>query len=167
MLWAVGEEMRLFSFSYGDSVSEYIVPEDGAVSKLIGSIVGPQVLNNEYQYAVVCAKPASTSDSNTRETYYQISGGMGKEPVQDAIRAQLYANKAVIRKVMFMKSEKKDCMCFVLLDPVYVPEALSMYYFGIVYIAHGMESTRSMNRLVSEIFKSLSERPGVTQKEVC
>lgn len=48
MLWAVGEKMRLFSFSYGDSVSEYIVPEDGAVSKLIGSVVGPQILNSEY-----------------------------------------------------------------------------------------------------------------------
>lgn len=166
MLSGIVNDLRLFRFYGDDCLSEYTVPAGGDVQKLVGTTVGPQILQ-DYRYAVVCAKCASTSDFDTRSTYCQFSSAMGNDAVQNAVRAQLYARKAVIRKVSFMKATTRDVMCFVLLDPVWVPEGLTMYYFGLIYIAQEEGQSRSLTRLVSEMYRSFDSRPTVSQKAVC
>ena len=58
-------------------------------------------------------------------------------------------------------------MCMTLLDPVWIEESKSMAYFGIVYIYDKKKKGgKSLNQLISGMFKSFAERPPVTQKAV-
>jgi hypothetical protein len=54
-------DMRLFGWYGDDHADRYVVSDEGPVSKLVGTRVSP-VIFNDYDYAVVCIKPASSSN---------------------------------------------------------------------------------------------------------
>ena len=164
MLLSVAD-LNLIKWFGDDYVERYAVSDESAgsaVNKLIGTRVSPVILN-DYDYAVVCLKPAFTSNYS-QDMYAQISDAMGNDVSQNIIRENVYAGNAVIRKCMFLRSNNNDNMCFMLMEPLWNQESKAMFYFGIVYIKVRQKKGRTLNHLLSGMFKSFGERPKVTIK---
>ena len=173
MLWAVSDGIKQIPFYGDDYMEEYKIDE----RILSGTQVTSTILN-DYNYAIVCAKDANTSNVATRDTYCQISDAMGNDVVQNAIREVVNSGHAIIRKTKFLRSNIGNNMCLCLMEPIWNPESKVMMYFGIVFIrieySNDMSffklkkiSGRTIDRLVSSMWKALSKRPvGLTIKSL-
>ena len=171
MLWAVTYGIKQISFYGDDYMEEYQIDE----CILSGAQVTSAILN-DYNYAIVCAKGANTSNVATRDTYCQISDAMGNDVVQNAIRDAVNSGRAIICKTKFLRTNIGNNMCLCLMEPIWNPESKVMMYFGIIFIrienSNDMSffklkkiSGRTLDRLVSSMWKALSKRPaGLTIK---